>query len=228
MNKGTIRLLSLILGIFLVVISFFITNHLLQFIIINIGIIILIISCVIERQHKKIAILIYSIIIFSIAQFFDYLTIKYFNKPPILTYNVMEFNNVKIYDSFFYRVWQCNTEKNEYIVDDLQKIGYFCNMDYIESTNINNYAVELVSNFSRYYNTYIKLNGIVYDVNEEFIILKSYIYKDEKLIFNDNLTIKIYLNSSFNNIKKNQEIEVTGKVIEINDKVVYLDDTTIS
>ena len=227
MEKGTFRLLFLILGLFFIITSYIMSYQLLRIIILVLGILCSIISNIIERKYQKLAIIFYTFIILILIQFIDYINIKYFNKEPLLIYNVKEFENIKVYDSIFYRVWQCDKEKNEYTIDNLDKIGYFCDLDYVNSTNINNYAVELITNYNRYNNTYIKLNGIIYDVNDQYIILKTYIYKNEKLIFNDNLTIKIYKNDFINTLKVNDEIEIVGKISKLGNKTVYLEDAVI-
>ena len=227
MEKGVLRILFLILSLFFIIISYIIFNQILRIILLILGILLLVISNVIDRYHKKFAIIFYTFFSLFIMQFIDYLGIKYFNKKPLLVYNIREYKNIKIYDSLFYRVWQCDVNQNKFLIDDLYKIGYFCDMNDIHSTNINNYAVELVTNYDKYSQTNIKVDGIIYDINDEFVTLKSYIYHNEKLVFNNNLTLKFNINDSFKDLGVGQQIVLIGKIIAKDDKIIYLENCSI-
>ena len=227
MNKGVIRLLALVLGIFFLIAVFYLDNQLLRIILLSLSIILFIVFNVIERTHKKLAIIIFTFILLFLAQVFDYIAIKYFNKEPLLVYSIIEDNNVRVFNSVFYRVWQCDLKENSYIIDNLEKMGYFCNVANLDSTNINTYAVELITNYDKYVDTFIKVKGIVVDVTDDYFLLKSYIIKDEQVIFNNNLILKVYTNATINNVNINDSVEVSGRVGKKEDKEILLEDCVI-
>lgn len=228
MNKSIIRILSLILGIFFIITSLVLNNQLLRIIILILGIFFLVLFNVIERTHKKIAILIFTFILLLLAQILDYVAIKYFNKSPILIYQIIDSASIRVYNSLFYRVWQCNINEDVYIIDNLDKIGYFCETKNLDSTNINTYAVELVTNYDKYLDTFIKVNGIVSEVTDDYFLLRSYIIKDNNIIFNNNISLKIYFNRYLDDIKVNDKIELTGRVGKKEDKQIIIEDYEIN
>ena len=162
MKKGILRILLLIIGLILLISAYALNKYnLLRTILLIIGLILLVVQSVLERNHKFIFAILFTLIYLGFAITIDYIVVKTFHKTPVLTINIMTTDNVKIYNSLGYRVWQCDTSKEEYIVDPLNKLGYFCSTDNMNTININVISKELVNNYKKYQNTFIKLDGKV-------------------------------------------------------------------
>ena len=208
MKKGILRILLLIIGLILLISAYALNKYnLLRTILLIIGLILLVTQSVLERNHKFIFAILFTLIYLGFAITIDYIVVKTFHKTPVLTLNILTTGNVKIYNSFGYRVWQCDTSKEEYIVDPLNKLGYFCSTDNINTININVISKELVNNFKKYQNTFIKLDGKVSSiVGNEYFTLNPYTIDNNNLnnqvTFQDNLTLQVYNNDLSKNISE--------------------------
>ena len=110
--KKNNRFIILILGIIFLLTSYFLKEvSFFRTIIFFLGVILIIISFVMDRNKKVLASIIYFIIIFSLAFILDYLTAVTFKKIPVLTFNNIYGVKVNIYNSFGYRIWQCDNKK---------------------------------------------------------------------------------------------------------------------
>ena len=208
MKKGILRILLLIIGLILLISAYALNKYnLLRTILLIIGLILLVTQSVLERNHKFIFAILFTLIYLGFAITIDYIVVKTFHKTPVLTLNILTTGNVKIYNSFGYRVWQCDTSKEEYIVDPLNKLGYFCSTDNMNTININVISKELVNNFKKYQNTFIKLDGKVSSiVGNEYFTLNPYTIDNNNLnnqvTFQDNLTLQVYNNDLSKNISE--------------------------
>lgn len=208
MKKGILRILLLIIGLILLISAYALNKYnLLRTLLLLLGLILLITQSVLERNHKFIFAILFTLIYLGFAITIDYIVVKTFHKTPVLTLNILTTGNVKIYNSFGYRVWQCDTSKEEYIVDPLNKLGYFCSTDNMNTININVISKELVNNFKKYQNAFIKLDGKVSSiVGNEYFTLNPYTIDNNNLnnqvTFQDNLTLQVYNNDLSKNISE--------------------------
>lgn len=224
MQKNKLRIYSLLLGIILLSSSYILNQYnILRVIIFFLSIILLTFSFVIEREQKKLFTFIYLIIFLEIALVGDYLVVKTFKKIPVITFNNIISNKVNVYNSIGYRVWQCDNTKQEYIIDNLYKMGYFCNSDDVNASDINTFLPEVVNNFDNYSNTFVKINGrISYISGSEYFEMQSYTKNststNNQVNFAKNITLRVYFNEleqELSNFKIYDSVEIIGRIKEL-------------
>ena len=216
MNSSTKRLLSLIIGLILIIISFALTGmDCLRAILCIIGIILLTYSNSIERKHKKIFIPLFAIIFTCLMISTDYLIVSTLKKTPIFAFNIVKTDEATVYNAMGYRVWKCNGE-DKLKVDSLYKLGYYCSITNMNSETINNILPVLITNFDSYKDTYIKVSGKIVEIKDnQVIVMETYSNDDNKLNYDNTSKLIVNFNFPSNSLSKyhiNDDITIAGKV----------------
>ena len=216
MNSNNKRLLSLIVGLVLIIISFALTGmDCLRAILCIIGIILLTYSNSIERKHKKVFVPLFAIIFTCLMISTDYLVVCTLKKTPIFAFNIVKTEEATVYNAMGYRVWKCSGE-DKLKVDPLYKLGYYCSISNMNSEDINNLLPILINSFDSYKDTYIKVSGKVVEIKDnQTLTLETYTNTDNKN--NYDTTSKLiadfnFPNNSLGKYRVNDDIIIAGKV----------------
>jgi len=163
-----------------------------------------------------------------------------FNKIPVFTYSIVNTKNTIVYNSIGMRAWQC--DKKDYkkiIVDPFYKNGYMCNIEDIETIDINAFLNTIVDNHNEYKNKYVKITGKISKKSGlNSIEMKAYEKTDNQVNgyveFSDNITLKVLFNEdelSLDTYDIYDEITIIGIIKNIDSSsdnhIVYMTGTKI-
>ena len=161
-----------------------------------------------------------------------------FSKIPVFTYNIVNTKNTIVYNSIGIRAWQC--DKKDYkkiIVDPFYKNGYMCDIEDIESIDINTFLNTIVENHNEYKNKYVKITGKISKKSGlNSIEMKAYEKTDNQVNgyveFSDNITLKILFDKdelSLDTYDIYDEITIIGVIKNIDkatdNHIVYMTGT---
>ena len=163
-----------------------------------------------------------------------------FNKIPVFTYNILNTNNTIVYSSLGMKTWQC--DKNNYKdikVAPFYENGYMCNVDNIETIDINTFLNSVVNNHSEYKNKYVKIKGKISKKSGlNSLEMRPYEKTDNQVngyvSFSDNITLKVLFDEDDELLDKYDvydEITIIGVIKNLdttsNNHIVYMSGTKI-
>ena len=228
MNNELKRLITMFLGLILIIVGFVINKEILRPILVLLGIISLTISNAIERNNKKVFIPLFAIIFFLLMVALDYLVVGAFKKTPIFSYSIVSTNKSTVYNAIGYRVWVCHNTK-DFKVDPLYKLGYYCSNKDITAESINNILPKIVDNFDLYKDAYMKINGKVSKiVSDKEFYMQVYDEIDNTLTFNNAYILDInfnYANEALKNYKELDDVTIVGKIDSFDGNMVKVIDS---
>jgi len=230
MSVVTKRFLSLIIGIILLVIALLMNRfNIIRVVLCLISIILLTYSNQIERNNKKVFIPLFIIFFFFFIISLDYLCVCTLKRTPIFSYSVVKSESGNVYNAFGYRVWYCGDKT--FKVDPLYRVGYYCNVKYETSENINNVLSNVINNFEQYEGTYVKIIGRVSKVvDDKTFYMESYIDDNGDIKFDETNKLYVEFNNSSKdvaNLVSGSIISVSGKIDRLKDNDVYMIDSSI-
>ncbi len=227
MNKKSF--LFKIIGLLLVLISFFLNVYnLLRIVAILFGILLLTIGLLLFQKRKGLKIVLVPILLLIFMYAIDYGCVYFLGRVPIFVYENRTDNTFATYDSLLYRVYDCNGNT---ILDWLYKKSYVCDFP-LEVKEINAFLDSGNNNYHKYRSKFVTIKGKVSEVfGNEYISLQAYEQKENnlggELIFNKNVTLKIKNNQGNLKLYGNYEIYdnvlVTGRIYkkENNEIIMY-------
>ena len=190
--------------------------------IVFLGIFILLISFFIKEKQKKSTLLLSILILFLGTYLMDVLLVFIFNFNPIYSYKINSSEQFNTHYGLGYRVFECENEKYKDIF--YQKSNY-CNENLLETKEINSFSSELISSFSQYKNKFIILSGKVsYKEGNNHIELKTYSNEEQSLNghvqFNDNLIYQFEFNEleHIQNLKVYDSVQIVGRISKLKKK----------
>ena len=225
------RLLSMLIGISLLVIALFMNGlNLLRAVFCIVSVIILTYSFQLERQNKKIFVPLFVIIFSLFVIALDYLCVTTFKRTPILAYSIVTNGSGTVYNAIGYRVWTCKDKT--FKVDPLYKLGYYCEKETLKSENINNVLTNVVNDFNRYKDSYVKIIGKIKKVvNDNMFYMES--YREENSVISFDSTYRLYVEFNYSNknlstLEENSIVTVVGKLDRIDGNYVYMIDSSFN
>ncbi len=210
MNK---KLFIRILIIILFLLPFiFNTYSIFRFLSIILAIILLSFSTSKKLYIKFIISLIFLAATFGLDTFLTF----YLKRVPIFSIRIVSNDNFETYNSFFYRVYNC---ENSLEVDNFYKKDYKCNTNFKE-TDINSFLSSLEHNLKDYKNKFININGKVSSVvGKNSIEMQPFETSETSLngevIFSNNIKLSISSNEGLENlsdIRIYDTINVIGRI----------------
>ena len=151
----------------------------------------------------------------------DSICVITFNKLPIYAINIINDNNMRVYNALGYQVWQCNKQKpNTLIVKPFYNKGYLCSIEEIDNIGINELITSLNNNYEEYRNTYVKVTGKISKKNgQNYIEMQSYTENGDNLngyvTFSETITLAILFEANVPELDVYDiydEITVVGKI----------------
>lgn len=221
----------MIIGIILFIIALVLNNMQVLRILLSItSLILLTYSFVVDRVKKKMFSVLYFIMLLLFSISVDYLVVGAFKKVPIYSYSVANKDNNTLYNAFGYRVWKCSN--GNFKVDNLYKLGYYCDNNEISEESINNIINNIYDNFDKYKDTYIKVSGKVSDIKDsQTIIMQGYKEDISDLIFVGSNKLYVVFNMPSNkisNLSSGDDVVISGKVDRIEGNNIYLIDASFN
>ena len=193
------------------------------------------------KQKKFNQTIVLALILIVIYIVIDGIVVVTFKRIPIFSYNIVNTENARVYNSLGLRVWQC--DKNDYknvVVDPFYNKGYVCNADDIDPIPSNSFLNSVVENYDEYKNTYVKVVGKISKKNGQISIEMQPFNTTDITIngyvnFADNITLRILFNQNepkLDDYDVYDEITVVGIVKNMEQDhgkyVIYMYDTKIS
>ena len=190
-----------------------------------------------KRKYTPLYTLIYLIALILL----DSICVVTFSKTPIFALNIVNNNDIKVYNALGYKVWQCNTKKpNELIVEPFYKKGYKCSVEEIENISINDLITSLNNNYEEYRNTYVKVTGKISKKDgQNYIEMQAYTESEDNIngyvTFQEAITLAIIFDEYDQKLDVYDiydEITVIGKIKNMETKedkrIIYMYESTIA
>ncbi len=183
-------------------------------------------------NKKKI---LYSLVCIVCSFFMDSLLVKYLNRIPIYSYEIKSSEEFSTYNSFFYRMYDCN---GQLIYDALYKKNYMCTLDLPEK-NVNSLLAQIVNNFSEFHNKFIHVEGKISGISgSESISMQTFETSENSINgqvnFSDTITLKIINNGKLEkteNLKIYDTVHIIGRIDKIRkngqNKEIVMEDAKI-
>jgi len=219
MNKKEVMLK--ILGWFLILWPFIYNDYnLIRIISVILGIFILALNKTIQKRKMNIKIILSLIILIGVIYGADFLLAKYYNRVPIISYEIKSSSKISTYNSIFYRMYDCNNVK---IFDQFYKKNYMCDTT-LNEESVNSLLANIVNNFSDYHNKFVNINGKISAISgSTSISMQAYETGETSIngqvLFSDNITLVIMNNG---NLEKVEDLKIydTINVIGRIDKII--------
>ena len=228
MKKRSIILLFV--SLLLIVIPFFFNTYsIIRLISVTLGLIFLILSILFNKKSHIVLVVILPILVFTVSYALDLFLFYSLKRIPIYINKVDSSDKVSTYNSFFYRIYNCN---KELIMDYGYNREYSCDNDYLEAIDINELLLNPSDSYTKYKNKFIRVHGKISKiVNLDSIELSLWDKADNSLNgyvnFNYNYVLKVPVKEDLNNLRIYEEIDVIGRVSKLNNDTLYLIDTKL-
>lgn len=229
MNKA---LLLKIMGLLLIIISFLVNQYsIIRLVTILLGIIFIVLANKKKTIYTLIEGILFVILLFGI----DTILVQYLNRIPIFAYEIKSATNMSTYNSFFYRVYNCDgTHK----FDGHYQKNYLCET-ILPEENINSLLANIENNFADYKNKFVNVKGKISSISgsksismQTFEVLNNSI--NGQVNFSDNITLTILNNGKLEKVedlKIYDSINIIGRIVKINkqgqNKEIIMDDARI-
>ena len=231
MNIVKKRFISMAIGVAILVAALLMNKfNLLRALMCIISIIILTYSNQLERQNKKVFIPLFVIIFSLFVVALDYLCVTTMIKIPIITFSIVSDGSGTVYNALGYRVWTCKDKT--FKVDPLYKLGFYCEKEALQSENINNVLSNIVADFDRYKDSYIKIIGRVKKVESDTMFyMESYKEINNQINFDSTNRLYVefnYSNNTINSLEEGSIVTVVGKLDRKDGNYIYMIDSTFN
>ena len=216
MKKRSIVLL--VLGFVLIILPFifniFNIFNILRLLCIIVGIFLTTLGVALNKKNHIILVIIIPLIIFAITYAFDMLLFYTFHRIPVYVYEIKSNDNVKNYNSFFYRLYSCN---NNLIMDYGYQMEYACDTDLLKTLDINEILSNPQESYTKYKNKFVRVHGKIGKiVNLDRIELNMYDKDDININgyvnFNFNYSLNVPVKNDLKDLRIYEEIDVIGRI----------------
>lgn len=228
MKKRLIVLLGL--GLTLMIVPFLINIYsIFRIISLMLGIILITVSLCLKKKRNIFYIILVPLIMLVFSYGIDTLLFYTLKRVPVFSYAIKSSEKVKTYNSFFYRVFDCN---GELTLDYGYTKNYVCSNEYLDPININGFMQDAEESFKKYHHKFVHIYGKISKITgNENIELASFTRSDDMLngYVNFNLDNILVVNTDENLSKYRiyDYIDVYGKVSEYKNGKIILTNTKL-
>lgn len=228
MKKRLIILLGV--GISFSILPFLINVYgLWRLIILLIGILLITICTAIKFKNNIIVIILVNLILLSSTYGIDYLLCYKLNRLPIYAFSLESNDSFRTLNSFFYRVYDCNSNL---VMDYGYKKSYICDEDLLDTIDVNSLLQDPRVSYKKYKNKFIKVSGKISKiVGSEVLELGKYTKTDDVLngyvLFSDSEALVVNTTEVLSKYRIYDEITVIGRVDSTDGKKITLKDTLL-
>lgn len=183
------------------------------------------------KNKKNILIIILTFLISVVATYgLDTLMYFKFNRVPIFSYEIKSNDKLRTYNSFFYRIYDCN---NKLVLDYGYKKNYVCDPELLSAIDINDFLNSPFDTFEEYDNKFVRVHGKISTLSgAKKIVLSSYTMAENSLNgyvnFNLNYNLEVQTNEDISKFRVYDYIDIIGRVdktLKEKDKItIYLKD----
>lgn len=221
-------------GIILIVVPFLVSKfNIFRLISLILGLFIIIfLSFKKAKMFKKIILLILFLIILYVIDYFISFNL---NRAPIFSYEIKSSSKISNYNSFFYRVYKCD---NEIIFDNFYQKSYVCDTE-PDNVEINSLLSDIGTNFLKYKNHFVNVTGKISSISgNSSISFQAYETKENgingQVSFSDNITLTVLIKDDsikLDELKVYDKLQVIGRISKIsgskNNKIITMVDAKI-
>ena len=228
MKKRLIVLLGF--GLTLMIVPFLINIYsIFRIISLVLGIILITVSLCLKKKRNIFYIILVPLIMLVFSYGIDTLLFYTLKRVPVFSYAIKSSDKMRTYNSFFYRVFDCN---GNLTLDYGYTKNYVCSNDCLDAININSFMQDAEESFKKYHHKFVHIYGKISKITgNENIELASFTEGDNTLngYVNFNLNNILIVNTEENLSKYRiyDYVDVYGKVTSINDGKITLTNTKL-
>lgn len=228
MKKRLIVLLGL--GLTLMIVPFLINIYsIFRIISLVLGIILITVSLCLKKKRNIFYIILVPLIMLVFSYGIDTLLFYTLKRVPVFSYAIKSSDKVKTYNSFFYRVFDCN---GNLTLDYGYTKNYVCSNDCLDAININSFMQDAEESFKKYHHKFVHIYGKISKITgNENIELASFTQGDDTLNgyvnFNLNNILIVNTDENLSKYRIYDYVDVYGKVTSINDGKITLTNTKL-
>ena len=228
MKKRLIVLLGL--GLTLMIVPFLINIYsIFRIISLVLGIILITVSLCLKKKRNIFYIILVPLIMLVFSYGIDTLLFYTLKRVPVFSYAIKSSDKMRTYNSFFYRVYDCNWNLT---LDYRYTKNYDCSNDCLDAININSFMQDAEESFKKYHHKFVHIYGKISKITgNENIELASFTESNNTLngYVNFNLNNILIVNTEENLSKYRiyDYVDVYGKVTSINDGKITLTNTKL-
>lgn len=228
MKKRLIVLLGL--GLTLMIVPFLINIYsIFRIISLVLGIILITVSLCLKKKRNIFYIILVPLIMLVFSYGIDTLLFYTLKRVPVFSYAIKSSDKMRTYNSFFYRVFDCN---GNLTLDYGYTKNYVCSNDCLDAININSFMQDAEESFKKYHHKFVHIYGKISKITgNENIELASFTQGDDTLNgyvnFNLNNILIVNTDENLSKYRIYDYVDVYGKVTSINDGRITLTNTKL-
>ena len=228
MKKRLIMLLGL--GLTLMIVPFLINIYsIFRIISLVLGIILITVSLCLKKKRNIFYIILVPLIMLVFSYGIDTLLFYTLKRVPVFSYAIKSSDKMRTYNSFFYRVFDCN---GNLTLDYGYTKNYVCSNDCLDAININSFMQDAEESFKKYHHKFVHIYGKISKITgNENIELASFTQGYDTLNgyvnFNLNNILIVNTDENLSKYRIYDYVDVYGKVTSINDGKITLTNTKL-
>lgn len=228
MKKRLIVLLGL--GLTLMIVPFLINIYsIFRIISLVLGIILITVSLCLKKKRNIFYIILVPLIMLVFSYGIDTLLFYTLKRVPVFSYAIKSSDKMRTYNSFFYRVFDCN---GNLTLDYGYTKNYVCSNDCLDAININSFMQDAEESFKKYHHKFVHIYGKISKITgNENIELASFTESNNTLNgyvnFNLNNILIVNTDENLSKYRIYDYVDVYGKVTSINDGKITLTNTKL-
>lgn len=228
MKKRLIVLLGL--GLTLMIVPFLINIYsIFRIISLVLGIILITVSLCLKKKRNIFYIILVPLIMLVFSYGIDTLLFYTLKRVPVFSYAIKSSDKMRTYNSFFYRVFDCN---GNLTLDYGYTKNYVCSNDCLDAININSFMQDAEESFKKHHHKFVHIYGKISKITgNENIELASFTQVDDTLNgyvnFNLNNILIVNTDENLSKYRIYDYVDVYGKVTSINDGKITLTNTKL-
>lgn len=228
MKKRLIVLLGF--GLTLMIVPFLINIYsIFRIISLIVGIILITVSLCLKKKRNTFYIILVPLIMLVFSYGIDTLLFYTLKRVPVFSYAIKSSEKMKTYNSFFYRVFDCD---GDLTLDYGYTKNYICSNDCLDAININSFMQDAEESFKKYHHKFVHIYGKISKITgNENIELASFIQGDDTLNgyvnFNLNNILIVNTDENLSKYRIYDYVDVYGKVSSISNGKITLTNTKL-
>ena len=228
MKKRLIVLLGF--GLTLMIVPFLINIYsIFRIISLVVGIILITVSLCLKKKRNIFYIILVPLIMLVFSYGIDTLLFYTLKRVPVFSYAIKSSDKMRTYNSFFYRVFDCN---GNLTLDYGYTKNYVCSNDCLDAININSFMQDAEESFKKYHHKFVHIYGKISKITgNENIELASFTESNNTLNgyvnFNLNNILIVNTDENLSKYRIYDYVDVYGKVTSINDGKITLTNTKL-
>lgn len=209
------RKILFIIGILLVIVAFLLSAYsAFRLVSLALGLFLIVLQIVLNNPRNIFLIISLPIVLGLACYGVDCLLFAKADRMPIFVYKVKSSDKVSVYNSFAYRIYDCDGKQE---LDYGYEMHYVCGNDDLEVIDVNEFLAQTLENYKEYRNKFVKIEGKISKIiGLDTIEMNAYTKADDELngyvSFDSAYTISALLNSDLTSYRIYDEVTIIGLV----------------